>query len=425
MRFGLSRWFLCTSSWMAIGLLVGTSVAPRTIDAQEDGKSTEQAASEDSSEKEKEDAKEDKVDERFIVPEEGTVEELFSFMDEVKKIRPEKRTYKSMVKLAKQVFPAVIEASDVVLAKADNDEDIAKAVKSKFEAYGILVRYDPSQKEAADALAEEWSDDARPEIAAIAVGQILSGKTAKLRKASAEEVEALTEELSAFIERFGPNKTTFGTASGMARVLGYTEHTELAASLYESLGTQFAEAEDERVRDRASSFAGAARRLRLPGNTMEVFGQTAAGDEFDWSTYKGKVVLVDFWASWCGPCLGELPNMKKNLEMYGDKGFAIVGINMDSTRDAMDKCVEKNDISWVNIFNEEEGKMGWSAPMATHYGISGIPTAILVNKEGKVVSLRARGSELDKQLVELLGPVEEAAPEPVEEEGTPEEKSGS
>ena len=153
---------------------------------------------------------------------------------------------------------------------------------------------------------------------------------------------------------------------------------------------------------RSGKMVGAARRIRLLGNEMLLTGVTADGNAFDWESYRGKVVLVDYWASWCGPCIGEIPNMKKNLELYGEKGFTIVGINMDDTRAAFEKCVDSKEISWVNIVSEEEGKRGWDAPMADYYGVSGIPTAILVDQKGKVVSLRARGAELDKQLERLL-----------------------
>ncbi len=95
--------------------------------------------------------------------------------------------------------------------------------------------------------------------------------------------------------------------------------------------------------------------------------------------------------------------MKRNLERYREKGFEIVGINMDSNLDKFQKCVEDKEIDWVNIVSEEEGKTGWDAPIADYYGISAIPCAILVDAKGKVVSLNARGKELDRLLEEMLG----------------------
>ena len=100
--------------------------------------------------------------------------------------------------------------------------------------------------------------------------------------------------------------------------------------------------------------------------------------------------------------------MKRNLASYGDKGFEIVGINLDSSRDAFEKCIEDKEITWTNLLGDPTEGGGWDHPMATYYGISAIPTAILVDQEGKVVSLRARGSELDRLLADILGPVEES-----------------
>ena len=147
---------------------------------------------------------------------------------------------------------------------------------------------------------------------------------------------------------------------------------------------------------------GAARRIRLPGNFMKVHGRTAEGEKFDWSSYRGKFVLVDFWASWCGPCRREIPNMKAQLSNY-ESDFAIVGINLDTKKSSYDQYVEKESLTWTNIMSDVPEEMGWDNPLATEYGIMSIPTAILVDREGKVISMNARGEELNRLLEEHLG----------------------
>ena len=95
--------------------------------------------------------------------------------------------------------------------------------------------------------------------------------------------------------------------------------------------------------------------------------------------------------------------MKRNLALYGERGFHIVGVNLDKSLEACEKYVDQEQLPWVNLISDKDGQRGWDNPLATHYGISAIPTAILVDQEGKVVSLRARGKELDRLLEKLLG----------------------
>ncbi len=360
--------------------------------------------------------KEEAESDPLAVPADASVADLVKFIDKAKRMTPPKRDMQSVTEFAKKLFPAIIAAADAIMAQSDAAEDQEKALTEKFAAYGILSRYHPPASQDLEELAAKYATDERPAIARIAVGHNLNSQAASARTATEQQAKDLSAEVIGFLDRFGLDKTTYATASSVARSLGYSQHSEIAANLYEAMVPYFEKSDDEKLRERAESMMGSARRLRLLGNAMELKGLTADGQEFDWSNYKGKVVLVDFWASWCGPCIGELPNMKKNLELYGEKGFDIVGINMDSTRAAFEKCVTDREIPWANIVSEEEGKTGWAAPMATYYGVTGIPTAILVNQQGKVVSLAARGRELDKALAELLGPPEEPE-KPAKEEG--------
>ena len=140
---------------------------------------------------------------------------------------------------------------------------------------------------------------------------------------------------------------------------------------------------------------------------MDIQGNLLDGSTFDWSAYQGKVVLVDFWATWCGPCIQELPNVVKNYELYHDKGFDVVGISLDEKKAKVDQFVVDRKLAWPILYSNDPAANGWNHPMAVHYGVKGIPAAILIDQQGKVVTLTARGPLLREHLEKLLGKVEE------------------
>ena len=299
----------------------------------------------------------------------------------------------------------VIACCDKALELKPEGKQLVAVYEQKMGAVSALAQVDPesstSQKaEMMDAL--EASEV--PAVIAMVKRMKLQEKVSRVRQMSDEEQSAFIDELFGSISPDGLSMETYRLIAGVARAM--EADAEKGSALYVRLAEAMETSPNPQVAARAERTRGSARRLGLMGNFMELEGTTAEGEAFDWDAYRGKVVLVDFWASWCGPCRAEIPNMKDQLENYGDKGFAIVGVNLDNTRAAYQKYVDAQELTWTNLMSDKDGERGWDNPIATHFGVGAIPTAILVDQEGKVVSMSARGNRLNKLLEDILGPVE-------------------
>ncbi len=114
---------------------------------------------------------------------------------------------------------------------------------------------------------------------------------------------------------------------------------------------------------------------------------------------KGKVVLIDFWASWCGPCRQEMPNVVDNYKKYKDMGFEVIGISFDQNKEAWLNGVKKLGMEWPQLSELKS----WNNKAGQLYGINSIPSNVLVDRDGKILALDLRGEDLGNKLKEIFG----------------------
>lgn len=130
----------------------------------------------------------------------------------------------------------------------------------------------------------------------------------------------------------------------------------------------------------------------------EIALPSAKGDTLRLSSLKGKVVLLDFWASWCGPCRSSNKQLVKLYSKYKNKGFEILGVSLDDDRSKWKSAIMKDKITWLQV--NEPG--GWEAKTARIWDISAIPTSFLIDKEGRLIAMDLSGKELEKALKYLI-----------------------
>ena len=139
------------------------------------------------------------------------------------------------------------------------------------------------------------------------------------------------------------------------------------------------------------------------GRQFDLRGPTLDGKMFDLKELRGKVVLIDFWATWCAPCVAEMPNVKSVHDRYHEEGFEVVGISLDTSREALLQFLKAKEIPWPQLFFDDPGAQGWKNPLAQKYGINSIPATILVDRSGKVAAFDVRGEALAPTVARLLG----------------------
>jgi len=138
-------------------------------------------------------------------------------------------------------------------------------------------------------------------------------------------------------------------------------------------------------------------RIGMPAIDFETRGFD--GKRIALRDFRGKVVLLDFWATWCAPCRREIPNVLGIYRDFHGKGFEIIGISLDQDKSKLKEYLKANGITWPQVF---DGK-GWDNSIGRMYGIMSIPTTYLLDREGRIRYKNVRGESLRKAVAELIG----------------------
>jgi thiol-disulfide isomerase/thioredoxin len=343
-------------------------------------------------------------EELFKIPA-GGADEIQEFMEKLAQTAPEGESEEDQMAFSVKALSTLVEAADKLLAAEPDEKQAALAFAYKIEALQSLAAMD--QPDAAKRLEEVLAaarDDKREQVIGLGwqntiIGAIRSWPTLD-PKARQAFIDLVVNKVKA-----GPAPIDVSIVQVTSMQLEDRD-TDTVVGLLEQVMPIFDKSEDKAIQEQLAeaNLQGMYRRLTLLGKPMEITGTLLDGKPVDWESYRGKVVLVDFWATWCGPCRAEIPNVLEMYEAYHDKGFDVLGVSLDATPEAAEKYVAENKLPWSSIFPKNEDEREWSNPLVGYYGITGIPTAILVGKDGKVVNMNARGPVLGEELEKLLGP---------------------
>lgn len=323
----------------------------------------------------------------YAVPD-GTPEELSQFIRRIMSTPPpDENAYRSAVR-------AILEAADKILAGKPNEAQAQLAVEVKT---GFIETSAEMDAFAAKLKKAGWTRPVR-QVRGAALGLRLEEAVWQPGGDAAEKAAKVIEQIKLYLAEAPLKGADVNLAMSAAGTVEEAGELALAAKAYTEFAKIFAASDNEQIADMSKTMEGVARRLTVVGKEIKVEGTLLGGGKLQWPKYRGRVVLVQFWATWCGPCRQEMLNVADAYRQYHGRGFEVVGISIDESREPVEQFVKQQQIPWAMVFDEN------GSPTADYYGVMGIPEMFLVGKNGKVVSRKVRGAALQEALAKLLPP---------------------
>jgi len=293
-------------------------------------------------------------------------------------------------------LPQLLEIQDKIIAAAEavlgfkkaTAEQKDEALAAKASALSAKSNYKPEAAKEFEEFAK-MLEAKYPNSKAIGTIEAVKFRKKHMMKRPTSVEPAVVKELLALAKKYPDEKTFANCFMSFINTQQHAKGREAAIKLAD---------EGLKVFEGNELLEGMRAGLAIVGKTPEISGPTLEGSEFNISSMKGKVVLVDFWATWCGPCVRELPNVKKTYEKYHEKGFEIVAVSFDHSREPLEKFVKEKELPWTQVVFKDEKDMGWENPIGRKYGVRSIPCTFLIGRDGKVVGRDLHGEELDRAI---------------------------
>lgn len=350
------------------------------------------------------------LEEIFTVQEGKTPEELIqnlqSAQQQAMQTLTPQTTEEEFKNLQLKFAGFIVKTSEAIIAKKPEDKLLEQGYQLKLMGISMLLSENPEKEKEFNTTVEEIKKLGKfPELVSMAE-VVMIAKKIELLDPEKEDVAALNkikDEAIAFLKTHSTpefSELALSIAEKTAAFAVVKKDVKVLEKISKELADLYLASKEPEAKMIAELIQGAARRGY--GQSLNLEGMTVENKKFDWASYRGKVVLIDFWASWCQPCMREYPNILKAYETYKDKGFDVVGIGVMDENAALLKAVKDKKMPWT-VLSEELTVVAKMPSLETRFGIDRVPTMFLVDKEGKVVAVETWGVKLHEKLAELLG----------------------